>query len=54
MRVEKRGTRYWVVLEDSSLGYPNIIHEGITKHECLSYIASHKKKNLPLKTKIPR
>ena len=43
IKVEHRGTRYWVVLGDTErFGEQAILFEGITKKECLQYIAREK------------
>lgn len=41
IKVEKRGTRYWVVIKEDE-GFQKILYEAITKHECLHYLAKHK------------
>ena len=44
IRVEKRGTRYWVLLKESlENGNVEVIDEFLTKHDALKYIS---KRNL--------
>lgn len=44
INIEKRGTRYWVVLADTKrFGIQQIMYEGITKKSCQEYISREKK-----------
>lgn len=38
IKVEKRRTRYWVVVIND-----RVVHEGITKRDCLRYVANEKR-----------
>lgn len=43
IKVEKRATKYWVVVDDTvDYGEQRILYEGITKKSCLKYIGRKK------------